>query len=232
MTGLSRSSAGTPRRSLYGLPGVMFAIALMVEPGCLIPQSIDALDLDAGPHPVPHFVVEAIPDYMRVPVLALYRQGAGDPAQSTPSGTCHCQLLLALPLVEEQDPTVTLQVRWFLDYDATKQPNPIVAPLSPSITLTGSFDNPVTQRKMDPYPFDADARGILADGLHVVEAVVADQAGFDDSATDLPFRTMKPGYEADVYRFFIQVTVTPDPKQQHCPGVNPTPPSERVNCTQ
>src|ERR1700709_708200 len=103
MTRLSRSSTGTVRRSLSRLPGALFAIALMVESGCLIPQSIDATDADAGPHPAPHIVAEQIPDYMRPPILTLDRQDQLDAAESS---ACHCELQLNLKQVEEEDPAI------------------------------------------------------------------------------------------------------------------------------
>jgi hypothetical protein len=230
MTRLSRSGPALWQRSLCRLPGAMFAIALMVESGCLIPQSIDPEDSDAGPHPAPHFVREAIPDYMKATSqLELYRQGPGDLAQSVSTGVCHCQLQLAIPLVEEEDPTITLQVRWFLDYDLADAGTQ--SPLT-AISLPGSFDNPATQRPMNPFFFDPDVvRGNVATGTHVIEAVVADQAGFDDSAdAGFPFRTMKPGFGADVYTIVTHVDAEPDPLQQHCPGVAPSPPAERINC--
>jgi hypothetical protein len=62
----------------------------------------------------------------------------------------------------------------------------------------------VTVRGPVLFDFDADALGV-SDGFHAVDVVVGETAGFDDSATTLPFRTMKTGYEAAVYRFFVEV---------------------------
>ena len=43
--------------------------------------------------------------------------GSADAALTPP---CHCELELNIPLVEEDDPTVSLEVRWFIDYDVRR----------------------------------------------------------------------------------------------------------------
>jgi hypothetical protein len=221
MTRLSRFSTGTMRRSLSRLPGAMFAIALMVESGCLIPQSIDATDADAGPHPAPHIVIEQIPDYMQTPVLILDRQDQLDAAESS---ACHCELQLNVNQVEEEDPAVTLQARWFLDYDPQDAGTHAVLP--PISDMNGLFDGP-TIRTVPIFHLDADALGFTSNGRHIVEVVIADKEGFDNTnGARLPSRSVRAGYESTVYRMVVQVNVT-QAAGQRCSG---NLPSVRVNC--
>src|SRR5689334_9259557 len=112
---------------------ILSLVLVCPQGGCLVPQTIDPKV--ATPHPPPHFVVETIPAYLLAPVLTLTRQGAGDAVQTPP---CHCQLEFNGLVVEEQDPTITLEARWFIDYDVT-------VPSSTRVWLTdvlqGTFDD-------------------------------------------------------------------------------------------
>ena len=82
--------------------------------------------------------------------------------------------------------------------------------------LPGTFDRNLTVRGPVIYNFEPDALGITDNSDHVVELVVGETAGFDDSATTLPFRTMRTGYESAVYRFLVQIN----------PPIGPTCPNE------
>jgi hypothetical protein len=188
----------------------MLAFTLLMESGCLIPQSIDAIDSDAGPHPAPHFVLGSIRSDLLAPVLTLNRQG---PADATASPPCLCQLVLDAPDVEEDDPTVTLQSRWFVDYNLSVPSSQVF--FSPR-DIPGSFTDLATERQVPLFNFDADSHGIVTNGVHIVELLVGDRDGFDDTSVALPNRAMKPGYEAALYRFTVQVNVTQDPNQPHC----------------
>ena len=146
------------------------------------------------------------------------RQGSAD-ATATPP--CHCDLELTIPFVEEDDPTVTLQIRWFIDY------NPAVpATVRPwqDYSLDGSFDNPSTIRALtQTFDFDADAAGIVTNGIHIVTAVVGEKTGFDDSPTAArPNRTMKGGFAADEYPFTVNVSVQQDASRPTCPVEKPS----------
>ncbi len=188
--------------------GVM--VCALASPSCLMPQSVDPIV--EVPHPPPHFVLESIPDYLLVPRLELYRQGSFDAAQVPP---CHCKLELVIPFVEEDDPTVTLEARWFVDYD------PLVPRLSAEVNserLTGDFNSPFTLRTMQKrFNFDADLLGITTNGTHTVDVMIAETAAYDDNSTTRPRRTLKPGYTADEYRFFVNVKYDQDPAQPQCP---------------
>jgi hypothetical protein len=209
-----------PPFSLRVLRGAALAILSLVlvcpQGGCLVPQTVDPKIV--SPHPPPHFVVETIPSYLLAPILTLTRQGAGDAVQTPP---CHCQLDFNGLLVEEQDPTITLEARWFIDYD-------VAFPSSIRVWFTdrldGTFDDATaTQRSLRLFSLDADAVGIVSSGPHVVEVVVGEIEGFDPTSTTQPNRAMKPGYTPAVYRFFVDVRVEQVPGQ--CPQ---TPPSRRV----
>jgi hypothetical protein len=192
-------------------PGLAFQVLVVVcaltAPGCLVPQSIDAFVVT--PHPPPHFVLESIPDYLLQPVLQLYRQGPNDPP-------CHCYLELSIPFVEEDDPTVTLEARWFLDYDPAVISS--VSPVGAPQRLDGNFDTQETIRPLKAFRFDADAFLINSSGLHVVDVVVGELAGFDPASTAQPNRAMKPGYTAAVYRFFVNLKYEPDSTRPNCPA--------------
>lgn len=195
---------------------IFSCVMVCPQGGCLVPQTIDPKV--ASPHPPPTFVVETIPSYLLAPVLTLTRQGAGDAAQTPP---CHCQLEFNGLVVEEQDPTITLEARWFIDYDVTV---PSSTRIWVNDVLQGTFDDATaTQRSLRLFTLDADAVGIVASGVHVVEVVVGENEGFDPSSTTQPNRAMKAGYTPAVYRFFVDVRVEQVPGQ--CPQ---TPPSRRV----
>jgi hypothetical protein len=196
--------------------GVALAILCLLacpQGGCLVPQTVDPKIV--SPHPPPHFVVETIPAYLLPPLLSLTRQGATDFAQ-TPR--CHCQLEFNGLVVEEQDATISLQARWFIDYD--------VAVLSTTRiwltdVLAGNFDDvTATERPLRLFSLDADAVGIVSSGPHVIEVVVGESDGFDPASTTLPNRAMKPGYTPAVYRFFVNVIVEQVPGQ--CPQALPS----------
>ncbi|HUJ24844.1 MAG TPA: hypothetical protein VLW85_02420 [Myxococcales bacterium] len=173
---------------------------------CLVPQRVD--ELVTSPHPAPHFVVETIPSYL-VGVLQLVRQGSLDQ-------NCHCELQIPPLFVEEDDPTVDLEVRWFIDYNLSVPRTQAPWPGS-TFPLPGTFkDATATVRQTNGFNFDADADAITSNGIHLLEVVVGETAAFDDSATAaLPNRTPKPGFTLAVYRFPINVDVQQD--VPHCP---------------
>jgi hypothetical protein len=184
----------------------------MVESGCLLPQAIDAIP--QAPHPAPQIVDELVPPYP--PVITLYRQGPADASNDPP---CHCDLQLDVGAVREDDPTVSLEARWFVDYDAAVPSTQQIWVQQP---LPGSFDTDTTERSITAYQFDATAHNIVTSGTHVVEVVIGETAGFDDSSTTTPHRAMLPGFEPAVFRFTVQVNVSQDPNQPLCPGQLPS----------
>ena len=210
MTRLSRfSNRGVPR-SLSRLFGAMFAFALLVESGCLLPQSVDAIP-DAGA--APHIVVETLPDYMVAarPIVTYYLQGPADLAESA---ACHCELDLTVGQVEEADPVVPLEARWFIDYDPTKR-DTHVALVAP-IPIGGTFNGPTT-RTVDPLPFDPGRDAKITSGLHVLDVVIAAKDGFDPSLNaPLPGRSVLPGFQSTAYRINVQVNLSPDPAIPNC----------------
>ncbi len=209
------------RRVLRGAALAIFSLVQVCpQGGCLIPQTVDPKIV--SPHPPPHFVAEKVQSYLLPPVLTLIRQGTVDASQTPP---CHCRLEfsgLDGLVVEQDDATITLQARWFVDYDVA---NPSSTLVWASETLTGNFDDvtAIERPLQTTFLFDADEKGIFTSGFHVVEVVVGETEGFDPSSTTQPNRAMKPGYTAAVYRFFVEVRVEQVPGQ--CPQ---TPPSHRV----
>jgi hypothetical protein len=190
-------------------------VCALANQSCLVPQSVD--QIVEAPHPPPRFDVGSINPGLLAPVLQLYRQGSAD-AASVPAS--HCELCLSIPLIVEDDPTITLEARWFLDYDpsipASQHPSG-----APQI-LSGDFNNTGTVRTLNPFVFDADRLDIATNGLHVVEVVLAETAAFDNSSTTLPYRALNPGYSAAVYRFFINAKVDQDASRPLCPSQFPS----------
>ena len=190
-------------------------VLVCAQTSCLIPQAVDPIV--EAPHAPPHFIVESIPSYLLPPVLTLIRQGSVDVAAVPP---CHCQLEFDGLSVEE-DPAVALEARWFIDYDTA---NPSSTRVWFTEALDPNFNDPTkTTRLLGTFRLDAEAVPIVASGVHIVEVVVGETAGFDRASTTLPNRAMKPGYTPAVYRFAVDVHVEQVIGQ--CPQ---SPPSRRV----
>jgi hypothetical protein len=169
---------------------------MCAQEGCLVPQAVEPVS--TAPNTPPRIVLDSIPDYLLKPTLTLYRKGFDD-------GACHCQLALKIPQVAHDDASLDLEARWFVDYDRSKVPTTLVRSTVP---LDGDFDDP-TRLVRGPveFTFDTDALGIGENGFHTVEVVIADRRAFDDTSTTLPHRAMREGFEAAVYRFFVEARV-------------------------
>lgn len=191
------------------------AIAVLSCAACLVPQSVDPIT--NRQHKPPRIQLESIPGYLLTPVLPLYRQGSGDIADG-----CHCKLDISIPFVEEDDPSVDLVARWFIDYDVSDARSTAVVQ---SVPLKGDLNSFATAR--GPVRFEGDALGTVASGLHVVEVVIAEPDAFIGNSASLPNRAIKTseGYESAVYRFLIEVKADQDPAVPRCKG---NPPSVHV----
>jgi hypothetical protein len=168
-------------------------------------------------HQPPRIVIDSIPTYYLGPYITLVR---------TPRDACKCQLELSIPQVIEEDTSVDLDGRWFIDYQ----------PHDPSTwgyrfsAVPGSLDFRATQRSGPSYTLDPDALG-LSDGFHTVEIVLAEHGAYNDDADNpqTPNRTLFPDYEAATYRFFVKVQTDPEAAQcpqqapfvRSCPGGGP-----------
>jgi hypothetical protein len=159
-------------------------------------------------------VLESIPPYLATPVLQLVRQGSLDPP-------CHCKLQIPSLPVEEDDPTVDLEARWFIDYDVAVQHTQVIYHDDKGADLAGTFDDPTHIKRFVPlFDFDADAIGINSNGVHVLTLVVGETAAFDDTATALPNRTPRAGFALAMMQFTINVDVQQD--VAHCPQQLPS----------
>jgi hypothetical protein len=124
--------------------------------------------------------------------------------------------------VEEPDSTVTLEARWFVDYDTSNPPSTLIASRE---TIAPNFDDvtQTTRALTTPFRFDAATAGTASSGLHVVEVVIGEITGFDDASTSLPNRAMKQGFASASYKFIVDLHL------EQIPGTCPsTPPSHRV----
>ncbi len=210
-----RFSPGAPLASILG-------VLVCAQVSCLIPQTVDAIV--PAPHPAPYFVVETIPSYLLPPQLTLIRQGAGDAALAP---ACHCQLWFDGLVVHEDDPTITLQAKWFVDYDVT---NPSSTRPWAADLMNGTFDDATAiTRSVRTFQFDADQVGIVSSGVHLLEVVIGETDGFDPSSTTQPNRAMKTGYTPAVWRFPVNVRVEQLSGQCNQPPAQ-SPPSVRVSC--
>jgi hypothetical protein len=199
-TGFSSGSAFGAR---IALRTSIAAGALLALGSCLVPQDVDPINTRV--HTPPRIVVESIPSQLVVPYLTLTRV--------TRDTGCRCELTLSVPAVEENDPTIDLEARWFVDYDVRVPTSEKLATFS---EMNGSFDFGATVRSGPSFTFDPDALG--GDGFHTVEVVIAEATGFlanDDPQATLPFRTLKTDYSAANYRFFVQVVT--DNNAAQCP---------------
>jgi hypothetical protein len=194
---------------------MILLVLVCAQASCLVPQSVEP-ELSV-PHPTPYFLVGIFPAYLLAPVLTLVRQGSAD------APPCHCVLDFNPLTVHEDDPTITLEVRWFVDYNPAI---PATTGQRSTQLLEGTFDDPLlVDRTLQTFSLDADAAGITTSGVHVVEVVVGETDGFDRASTTQPNRAMKPGYTPAVYRFVVDVRL--DPVAGQCPQ---SPPSRRESC--
>src|SRR5256885_108965 len=143
----------------------ILVVVVCLQVSCMVPQTIDAIV--ESPHPAPHIVLESIQPYLLARVLTLYQQGSTDLAASP---QCHCRLEFDSLSVQEQDSTITLEVRWFIDYDTANIPSTRIAF---SDQIAPNFDN-VTQtiRPLRTFAFDA-----AAANLSVVQVEVRPPSG-------------------------------------------------------
>jgi hypothetical protein len=213
VTRLSRFSFVSIGASLWRAAGPAIAFALLVEAGCLVPQTVQSET--SQEHQAPQILVEDIPQDLLAPVLTLYRQGADD---ATASPVCHCEMELSAPFVEEDDTTLSLSVLWFLDYNPSV-PTSTRALQGTPVSLPGFVTDVI--RAVPPYEFDADALGIVTSGQHIVEVVIGETDGFDHNSTTLPDRAMLSGYHSTEYKWVVQVNTQPDPAQPKCPDTPP-----------
>jgi hypothetical protein len=168
---------------------------------CLVPQSVDPES--TRPHTVPLIDLMQLQDYWYTPQVVLYQQSPTDQALN-----CHCELQLQIPAIKEPDPTVTLEGRWFVDYDITNsQQSWVDNPKFP-----GAFNSTADVRGPATFNFNADAPK-LSTTAHVVEFIVAEQDGFNTDTNVKPHhRSLNPGWDASTLR--LLVLVQPSQAQQ------------------
>jgi hypothetical protein len=195
----------------------ILGVLVCAQMSCMIPQSVDPAN--ATPHPPPLMLISQFNPNLLAPTLTLIRQGSADAAFSPP---CHCELLFE-GITVEADPDLQLEARWFVDYDDGVQSSHLIRILQKLDPLT---DEPKSlTRTLQKFQFDANpGNGIVQSGVHILEVVVGESAGFDDSSSaPRPLRTMKQGYLSAEYRFALDVTLEQVPGQ--CPR---TPPSTAI----
>ncbi|TMB32581.1 MAG: hypothetical protein E6J61_07280 [Deltaproteobacteria bacterium] len=148
-------------------------------------------------HTVPIIDLSSLPSYLSSPSIPVYLQGTDDVGPQ-----CHCHLQLQVPNITDQDPTIDLQARWYVDYDLGTPPSQL--PAAVPTDLPGSFSQPGLSRGGVAFDIDADA---LAPGIHVIELVVAEKQGFapDNANVILPHRSLLLGFDGTTLKIVVEV---------------------------
>ncbi|HEX9603594.1 MAG TPA: hypothetical protein VF973_07550 [Myxococcales bacterium] len=167
-----------------------------------MPQSVDPAN--TRPHTIPRVDLTKLPDYLLQPFLTLDPQ-----EQADVSPPCHCELPVSIPAIIADDPTVDVEVRVFVDYDV----NVPSSQVNDRFTLRGSFESSDTTRPLSLPPFDSSK--LRGPGLHVVELVIGEAAGFAPTTVFPPQRAMLPNFESSTFKFVVQV-LAPNPARQSC----------------
>ena len=190
-----RSGSRLARTRVAGIC-VSAALLVALAPGCLMPQSVDPAN--TRPHTIPRVDLTKLPDYLLKPFLTLDPQ-----EQADVNPPCHCRLDVSIPAIIADDPTVDVEVRIFIDYDV----NVTSSQVNDRITLPGSFnpstsDDPTT-RKLPLLQLDSSK--LRGPGLHVVELVIGEAAGFAPTTVIPPQRAMLANFESSTFKFVVQV---------------------------
>jgi hypothetical protein len=203
----------------------VLAITLLLAQGCLVPQSVDPIE--TRPHTVPRIDVDKLPDYLLDPVIPLDPQESADAAANPP---CQCRLVIGdnkIPEVIADDPTVDVEVRVFVDYDLNdlRSQSPVQ-----TITVAGTFNPPPntdpTRRSLPQLIFDQAKLG--GPGIHVVELVLAEAAGFAPDTVFPPHRAMLPEFQSSTFKFVVEVLTPPVGTRQSCSDSPPPPSAAQV----
>jgi hypothetical protein len=195
----------------------MPAITLAFAEGCLVPQSVDPIQ--TRPHTVPRIDIDNLPPYLLDPVIPLDPQESADVAASPP---CHCVIQIKdgdLVLIDE-DPSVDVEVRIFIDYDLN---NPQSQRTFQTITIPGDFNSTDQNRPLKGdtavNPFAASDLG--GPGFHVVEMVLAEKGGFAPDSVSPPHRAVLGDFQSSEFQFVIQVLTPPVGTRQSCSDTPP-----------
>jgi hypothetical protein len=195
----------------------VLAIAVFVAEGCLVPQSVEPIT--TRPHTVPRVDLATLPPFLLEPTISLDPQESADATANPP---CQCRLDIGILDIIVDDPTVDVEVRVFVDYDVTAaRPQPPVLRLP----LAGTFNptsTPPTTRSLSVPSFDEARLG--GPGIHVVELVLGETAGFAPDTTPPLYRAMLPDYESSTFKFVVDVLTPPVGTRQSCSD-SPPPPS-------
>ncbi|HYV67437.1 MAG TPA: hypothetical protein VE964_14430 [Myxococcales bacterium] len=198
------------------------ALVCVVAQGCLIPQSVDLEN--TRPHTIPRVDTVSMPNFLLQPMLVL---DPGGPADASASPPCHCQLHVGPLHIIADDPTVDVQVRIFVDYDlnVTRSQSPLA-----SIILRGTFNSSDTTRVLDSPNLPLfDSSNLGGPGIHVVELVSGEAAGFsNDISVFPPNRAMLPTFESSTFKFVVKVLAPSerDPSRPDCSSTPPLPPPQ------
>jgi hypothetical protein len=177
--------------------GILLALLAAGLSACLVPQSVDADN--TKPHTVPVIDLSSLPSYFLAPTTPLYKQTQDDKTQQ-----CRCQLQLQIPVVNDDDPTVDLQARWYIDYDLGTPQSQLPASTE---DIPGSFTTTGRSRTGPRFVFDADALGLNV-GPHVIEVVIAERQGFVgdlEQNVSFPHRSLVSGFEGTTFKFVADV---------------------------
>lgn len=192
----------------------VLAVTILLAQGCLVPQSVEPIT--TRPHTIPRVDLKTLPPFLLEPTIPLDPQESADATANPP---CQCRLDIGILDIIADDPTVDVEVRVFIDYDVT---SPRPAPPVLRIPLPGNFNETLTTRSLTVPPFDEARLG--GPGIHVVELVLGETAGFAPDTTPPLYRAMMADYESSAFKFVVDVLTPPVGTRQSCSD-SPPPPS-------
>jgi hypothetical protein len=161
------------------------------------------------PHTVPTIDLAQLPAYLLAPKVPVYLPGTTDLSSSPP---CRCILHFVIPVIKDDDPTVNLEARWFVDYDlngsAQSQAPAAVQVLAGSFNPTGLTRGPVVF-DFDPVAHNISTTDTVNGSPHVIEMVIAEQQGFAPDTQNPPpvppHRALLPGWDGTTFKIVVNV---------------------------
>jgi hypothetical protein len=191
---------------------------------CLLPQSVDQ-NSNRVPT-VPTIDLNTLPTFLLEPSIPIYLAGTADAAANPP---CHCVLQLVIPVIEDEDPTIDLEARWFVDYDFNG--SPLSQQIAAQQVLPGDLTGQqATIRGPVQFDFEAESRANDPNRFHVIEMLVAEREGFDVDNAPPAHRALKRepvAYDGSTLKINVEIRVSASPQCDQNTDVR-SPPLVRV----
>jgi hypothetical protein len=200
------------------------AVLPLALSACLLPQSVDQ-NSNRVPT-VPTIDLNTLPTFLLEPSIPIYLAGTADVAANPP---CHCILQLVIPVIEDEDPVIDLEARWFVDYDFNGSPQS--QQIAAQQVLPGDLSGQQgTIRGPVQFDFEADTRANDPNRFHVIEMLVAEREGFDLDNAPPAHRALKRepvAYDGSTLKINVEVRTSASPQCDQNTDVR-SPPLVRV----